>query len=176
MPESASTPSTSGSSSYSGSIPLVPAVAAVSLKLPPYWPNEPPVRFAQVEAQFITCNITSQSTKFAYVISSLQPEIAQEIRDLLISPPTNEPYNKLKSELIKRTSASEQKHLNQLLISEELGDQKRSQLLRKMRQLLGDNRLEVGILRYFFSNAFLQIPGEFLLLQQITFPLMSLLC
>ena len=150
MPESASTPSTSGSSHDSGSIPLAPAVAAVSLKLPPYWPTDPSVWFAQVEAQFITRNITSQSTKFAYVISSLQPEIAQEIRDLLISPPTDEPYNKLKSELIKRTSASEQKRLNQVLISVELGDRKPSQLLRKMRQLLGDNRLEDGILRQLF--------------------------
>ena len=150
MPESASTPSTSGSSNDSGSITLAPAVAAVSLKLPPYWPTDPSVWFAQVEAQFITRNITSQSTMFAYVISSLQPEIAQEIRDLLISPPTDEPYNKLKSELIRRTSASEQKRLNQLLISEELGDRKPSQLLRKMRQLVGDNRLEDGILRQLF--------------------------
>ena len=150
MPESASTPFTSGSSNDSGSIPLAPAVAAVSLKLPPYWPNDPLVWFAQVEALFITRNITSQSTKFAFIISSLQPEIAQEIRDLLVSPPADEPYNKLKSELITRTSASEQKRLNQLLISQELGDWKPSQLLRKMRQLLGDNRLEDGILRQLF--------------------------
>ena len=96
--------------------------------------------FAQVDAQFITQNITSQSTKVTYVISSLQPEIAQEIRDLLMSPPTDEPYKKLKSE---------QTRLNQVLISEELGDQK-PQLLCKMRQLLGDNRLEDGILRHLF--------------------------
>ena len=150
MGESASTPSTSGSSNDSGSVLLAPSVAAVSPKLPPYWPNDPSVWFAQVEAQVTTRNITSQSTKFAYIISSLQPEIAQEIRDLLISPPTDEPYNKLKSELIKGTSASEQNRLHQLLISEELGDRKPSQLLRKMRQLLGDNRLEDGILRQLF--------------------------
>ena len=122
MPESASTPSTSGSSNDSGSIPLAPAVAAVSLKLPPYWPTDPSVWFAQVEAQFITRNITSQSTMFAYVISSLQPEIAQEIRDLLISPPTDEPYNKLKSELIKRTSASELTYLLLFRVGHDVGN------------------------------------------------------
>ena len=141
MPEFASHPSTPGSSDEPGSILPAPAAATVSLKLPPFWPNDPSVWFAQMEAQFITRNMTSQSTKFTYVISSLQPEIAQEIRDLLISHPTDGPYNKLKSELIKRTSASEQKRLHQLLISEELGDRKPSQLLRIMRQLLGDNRL-----------------------------------
>jgi len=126
------------------------AVQAVSLKLPPYWPNDPIVWFAQVEAQFLTRNITSQATQFAYVIASLPPEIAQEIRDILISPPPESPYDVLKATLIRRTSASEQKRLHQLLISEELGDRQPSQLLRKMRQLLGDKILEDGILRQLF--------------------------
>ena len=84
------------------------AVHAISLKLPPYLPNDPIVWFAQVEAQFLTRNITSQSTQFAYVIASLPPEIAQEIRDILILPPTENPYDVLKATLIGRTSASEQ--------------------------------------------------------------------
>ncbi|XP_071796370.1 uncharacterized protein [Asterias amurensis] len=125
-------------------------LAAVSLKLPPFWPKDPIIWFAQIEAQFHTRNITSQSTKFAYVVSSLQPEIAQEVRDLLIDPPTVDQYDKIKSELIKRTSESEQKRLHQLLISEELGDRKPSKLLRRMKQLLGENKLETSILRQLF--------------------------
>ena len=62
-------------------------VSSITLKLPPFWPNDPLVWLAQVEAQFHTRNITSQPTKFAYIVSSLQPEIAQEIRDILLHPP-----------------------------------------------------------------------------------------
>ena len=125
-------------------------VAAVSLKLPPYWPNDPALWFAQVEAQFATRGITVPETKFAYVVSSLQPEIAQEVRDLLIDPPKTERYKTLKAELVRRTSTSEQKKLHQLLISEELGDRKPSQLLRRMKQLLGDGKLEERILKQLF--------------------------
>ena len=128
------------------------AVGGVQLKLPPYWPNDPELWFTQVEAQFITRGITVEKTKYAYIVSSLQSEYAQEVRDVLLSPPTTEPYTHLKSELIKRTSASEQKRLHQLLTAEELGDRKPTQLLRRMEQLLGGAKLESSI----FTQLFLQ--------------------
>ena len=142
-------------SSVSSNVDSAPAtqgasVTAFGLKLPPYWPGDPALWFAQVEAQFLTRRITQQETKYAHVISSLQPEIAQEVRDFIISPPAQDRYDKLKAELIKRTSDSEQRRLHQLLIAEELGDRKPSQLLRRMRQLLGDSALEESILRELF--------------------------
>ena len=127
-----------------------PHMSAVGMKLPPFWPNDPTIWFAQIEAQFTTRGITAETTKYAHVVASLQAEIAQEVRDLLIKPPAIDPYQALKKELIRRTSASEQKRLHQLLISEELGDRKPSQLLRRMRQLLGENTLEDSILRQLF--------------------------
>ena len=125
-------------------------VAPVSLKLPPYWPADPYVWFAQVEAQFGTRGITAERTQYDYIISALTPEIAQEVRDLLLEPPKDTPYATLKAELIKRTTATEQKRLQQLLTDEVLGDRKPTQLLRHMRQLLGDRALEESILRQLF--------------------------
>ena len=110
-------------------------ISAVSLKLPPFWPGDPEVWFAQVEVQFITRRVTAQRTKFDHVIASLSPEVATEIRDLILKPPEADPYSVLKEQLIKRTAASEQRRL---LNAEELGDRKPTQLLRRMQQLLGD--------------------------------------
>ena len=74
-----------------------------------------------------------------HVIGSLQPEVSQEVCDLLINPPAENPYTQLKSELVKRTSASEQ-----------LGDRKPTQLQHQMQQLLGKSQLESSIMTELF--------------------------
>ena len=79
------------------------AVSTVSLKLPSFWPAGPELWFAQVDAQFHTKKITSQSTKFEHVIASLPPQYATEVRDLILKPPATNLYDKLREELVKRT-------------------------------------------------------------------------
>ena len=136
--------------------PLSLSDSAVSLKLGPFYPNDPTLWFALVEAQFVTRGITNQNTKFGYVVPLLPREIqiAQEIRALIVDPPQVDRFEILKTKVILRTSVSEseQKKLLQLLISQELGDKKPSQLLRHMKQLLGDSQLEEKILKQIFCQ------------------------
>ena len=87
--------------------PAALTVAVVSIKLPPFWPANPEVWFTQVKAQYTTCGVTLQKTCFEYIISSLSPEFATEVRDFLQHPPDETPYDKLKAELVKWTAASE---------------------------------------------------------------------
>ena len=72
-------------------------IAAVALKLPPFWSADPQVWFAQVESQFFTRKITNQDTKFLHIVASLPPEVAVDIRDLIINKPPDHAYDALKT-------------------------------------------------------------------------------
>lgn len=112
-------------------------ISKVGIRVPPFWPEEPEVWFAQIEGQFAISGITSDATKFNYIISQMDNITCIEIKDIIINPPASEKYNKLKYELIKRLTVSKEKRIKQLLMHEELGDRKPSQFLRHLKSLAG---------------------------------------
>lgn len=115
--------------------PPSPKSQRVAVKLPPYWPNDPTLWFAQVEAQFAIAAITQEKTMFHYVVSQLPSNMAAEVRDLILSPPS-EPYKTLKATLITRTSETAAQRLKKALAATEVGDSKPTQILRVLQQQL----------------------------------------
>ena len=149
-PEEEPNPSKEAESASNISASGPPSVATVAIKLPPFWTPDPELWFSQVEAQFRTRRIKDEQTKFDYVIGALTPEVAMEVRDLMVSPPADTPFTTLKKKLIGRVSISEERRLQMLLSEEQLGDRKPSQLVRRMRQLLGSTIIDDGILKSLF--------------------------
>jgi hypothetical protein len=109
----------------------------VGVRIPPFYPEKPALWFAQLEGQFILSRITSDETKFYHAMAQLEPQYAAEVEDIITSPPAVDKYIKLKSELIKRLSASRERKVQQVLNLEELGDKKPSQFLRHLQNLAG---------------------------------------
>jgi hypothetical protein len=65
----------------------IPAeVFRVAVWLPLFWAKRPAVCFTQAEAQFILAGISSEQTKFCYVISRLDQHYASEVEDIITSP------------------------------------------------------------------------------------------
>lgn len=109
----------------------------VGIRIPPFWPEEPEIWFMQIEGQFQIAGITNDLTKFHYIVGQLDQQYLREVKDILAKPPTSNRYEKLKTELTKRLSASKEKKVQQLILHEELGDRKPSQFLRHLQSLAG---------------------------------------
>ncbi|XP_045466799.1 uncharacterized protein LOC123675485 [Harmonia axyridis] len=73
------------------------------------------------------------------VVKSLDGRYAKEVRDLIINPPAQKPYETLKEQLLQRLGKSQAQKTRQLLERVEIGDRKPSQFLRYLQQLAGDN-------------------------------------
>ncbi|XP_072142010.1 uncharacterized protein [Dermacentor andersoni] len=136
-----------------------PSCSAIAVRLPQYWDQHPSAWFLQAEAQFQVAGIRSQASKFHYAVAPLSPAAIDEVADLLNSPLSAATYDDLKAALLQRTAASERSRIQQLLSAEELGDQRPSQLLRRMSQLLGNNARSIDdtLLRELFLQ---RLPAD----------------
>lgn len=122
-----------------------------NLKVPTFSSDDPELWFALLEAQFENYEITEDSAKYNSVISNLDIVYAKTVKDIIINPPVTGRYEKVKSELIRRLTASHEKKVRQLLTHEELGDRKASQFLRHLQDLAGPSVPE-EFLRTIWSN------------------------
>lgn len=108
-----------------------------NMKVPTFSPEDPEIWFALLEAQFENYRIEDDATKFNQVIINLDLVHAKAVKDLITNPPVQGRYIKIKTELIRRLSASHERKVKQLLTHEELGDRKPSQFLRHLQDLAG---------------------------------------
>lgn len=112
-------------------------VSKVSTKVPPFHPTKPDLWFYQVEAQFRNNGIKGDQTKFDIVIASLDPQYLDVVADIIRNPPHDQKYEALKNQLTNEYADSQEKKLKKLLQGIDLGQDKPSTLLRKMKSLSG---------------------------------------
>ena len=93
------------------------AIHTLSLKLPPFWQEDPALWFPQVEAQFATKGITQQLTKYHYIVGLLAPETAREVHDVIVTIPATNPFDTLKEHLISCTSLTESQRMQKSALS-----------------------------------------------------------
>lgn len=78
---------------------------------------------------------TLDSTKFNHILGSLDPQFLQPVVDIIENPAATNKYETLKTRILAEFTHSDQQKLRILLKETELGDNRPSQLLRKMREL-----------------------------------------
>ncbi|KYN22624.1 hypothetical protein ALC57_04977 [Trachymyrmex cornetzi] len=114
-----------------------PHTGKITIRIPPFWPEEPELWFAQIEGQFELCRIGSDHERYIHALSKIEPKQAKEVKDIIINPPSSRKYEALKEALIQRLTDSQEYRIRQLLETEEMGDRKLSQFLRHLATLAG---------------------------------------
>lgn len=112
----------------------VAAATSVISKIPEFWRDQARLWFTQFEA-VIAPQKQGDDYKYNMVVAKLAKEEIIQVSDILTSPPEADKYLALKERLIRSYEESEQQQFQKLLSGMELGDQKPSQLLRRMREL-----------------------------------------
>lgn len=107
---------------------------SVQSRLLPFWREIPRAWFIQFEAVIDPLK-TSDDQKFRYLLQQLQTTDLQHLTDILYNPPATDKYLTTKNRLLAAYEKSDVKNFQKLICGLELGDQKPSQLLRKMREL-----------------------------------------
>ncbi|XP_055591348.1 uncharacterized protein LOC129743378 [Uranotaenia lowii] len=126
------------------------AAAAVSVKLPDFWKNDPEMWFAQAEAQFVLANVTKDETKFYHIVAKVDQTVICHISDLVSNPPQHDKYTAAKERLIARFALSPEARLERLLGSFDLGDMRPTHLLAKMQELATGLNVNDNLLKMLF--------------------------
>lgn len=120
--------------------PMPPAdVMAISLssRIPEFWTDQPRVWFIRVEA-ILAPQKMGDDGKFDLVVSKLPKEVIMQLTDFLTKPPESGKFQALKAKLLTLFEDSKNRQIEKLIGEMELGDQKPSQLLHRMRDLARD--------------------------------------
>ena len=128
--------------------------AAVSVKLPPFWPEKARFWFTIVEANFVTGRITDETTKFYHVVRQLDSETAGRLMDIIENPPDTEPFKALKKRLLGSFELNDRERASRIIDWPGLGDRKPSQCLEDMIQIMPSATTDLGIL---FKEHFLRL-------------------
>lgn len=114
-----------------------PHVARIALRLPQFWRSNVRLWIAQCDNAFAYSGITSDDTKFSALVAHIDAETLEHVADIVLTPPPTDKYKKLSGRLISEFAESDQQKIKKLLCDLQLGDEKPSHLLRKMRGLAG---------------------------------------
>lgn len=110
--------------------------AAISVKLPEFWPNTPGIWFQKVEAQFALRGIIAEQTRFDHIMCTITEQVALRVIDTIENPGTT-PYTSLKAAILRAHTKSDEEKLREVLRDSDLGDRTPSQFYRHLKTVVG---------------------------------------
>ncbi|XP_049886865.1 uncharacterized protein LOC126381436 [Pectinophora gossypiella] len=133
-------PGDEGESRGSGSndVPSELNAVSVTTRIPDFWTDQPRFWFARANA-ILKPKKLGDEANFDLLISKMSKDTLTEITDLVYNPPATGKCETLKTRLLALYEDSKHDKIKKLLRDMDLGDQRPSQLLRRMKDLAKDN-------------------------------------
>nr|VZI46589.1 unnamed protein product [Spirometra erinaceieuropaei] len=130
---------------------------ATNFTLPEFWQHAPELYFIGIESSFYSANVTKELAKYHKLVEVLPANIISQVQPLLVKPPADAPYSALKAEIHRLNAVSDRQRYHQLIKEESLGNRKPSELLRRMRTLLGGMQVDEKLVKEMFLE---RLPAD----------------
>ncbi|BHF70830.1 hypothetical protein SprV_0401388300 [Sparganum proliferum] len=130
---------------------------AINFTLPEFWQHAPELYFIRIESAFYSANVTKELAKYHKLVEVLPASVISQVQSLLANPPADAPYSTLKAEILRLNYVSDRQRYHQLIKEESLGDRKPSDLLRRMRSLLGNMQVDDKFVKDMFLE---RLPAD----------------
>ena len=116
-------------------------MAAVTPKIPTFYAKNPALWFATTEAEFEICNpkVTSDTTKFSYLVRALDEDTAQRCSDLIVNPPKEDRYGALKQRLLQSFQLTRRERATRILDYPTRGDKTATQMADELKMWVEQN-------------------------------------
>lgn len=123
-----------------------------TFKAPTFTPHDPALWFTILEISFRASRITSSLKKMSHALTLLPHDVLSNISDVIAAAANSDtPYEDLKKAVTSRLQSSLTARLQELLSKEQLGNEKPTGLLRRMKKLIGNtNTIDDKLLTHLF--------------------------
>lgn len=124
------------------------AAARVPVQIPQFWEDDPSFWFGHVELTLGIYQIRTDKAKFRYAVTYLGKKALSHVRDIVHRPPAESKYEAIKQRVIEAFE-KDQESKRRLLHRHEIGDEKPTTFLQRLRNL-GSDQCPDSVLRSIF--------------------------
>ncbi|XP_018651205.1 hypothetical protein Smp_185890 [Schistosoma mansoni] len=128
------------------------SIPPISIQLTPFWPKNIESWFCYAEADFCMHGITDSRTRFLAVVKALPREFNKYVTPSMFTSDVPEPYETLKLSILKRGDLTDRQRLDKLLNNIDLQQGSATDMLLRMREVIGQRTFDDGLFRQLFLS------------------------
>ncbi|CAH8651880.1 unnamed protein product [Schistosoma margrebowiei] len=123
-----------------------------SFQLMPFWPDNIEAWFYYAEADFSEHGVIDTRAQFLAVVKALPREFNRYVTPSMFTSDVSEPYEILKRSILKRGDLTDRQRLDQLFNNIDLQHGSATDMLQRMREVIGLRTFDEGLFKQLFLS------------------------